>query len=275
MLHSIAARDDRVFVYSLSRNFGKEIAMTAGLDTAEGEAVILLDSDLQHPPELIPRMLDLWQQGNEIVTAVRTANNDSSPFKRLCSRLFYALMNRLCDTPIVPNATDFCLFSRRVCRALRAMPERHRFIRGLVSWIGFRRAFVEFEAPARAGGTSKYTLRQLWALASSAFFSFSTVPIKVAIRLGALMMCASLGYLAYILGMYLIVGVVTPGWASLICTLLILGGMQLVFMGLIGEYLARVYEEAKRRPLYFFQEVPAHDSSQSEEEELDSARVLA
>jgi dolichol-phosphate mannosyltransferase len=255
-LHELAARDERVFVYSLSRNFGHQVALTAGLDTAVGDVVVFLDSDLQHPPELIPRMLELWRQGHDIVSAVRTSTSDSGVFKRLSSRLFYAFINCLSDTPIVPNAADFCLLSRRAWRALRAMPERHRFLRGLVSWIGFRRTFVEFEAPARAAGHSKYTLRRMVALAVNAVFSFSTVPIRVASRLGAALVVGGLGYLTYILARYFLVADAVPGWGSLICTVLVLGGMQLIFMGLIGEYLARVYEEAKHRPLYFFNEEP-------------------
>ncbi len=255
-LNAIAGADDRVRVFSLSRNFGHQIALSAGLDTAAGDAVLMMDSDLQHPPELIPRMIELWREGHDVVSTVRRATEDSSLLKRLTSSGFYFLINRFGDTPIVPNAADFCLLSRRALEALRSMPERHRFLRGMISWIGYPRTFIEFEAPARAAGVSKYSMRKMLALALDATISFSTAPIKLARSVGAATVVAGLCYLVYVLCKAMFVGGVVLGWPSLICTILILGGVQLTFTGLIGEYLVRVFDETKQRPLYFFKQRP-------------------
>jgi len=273
LLHEIAERDERVFVFSLSRNFGHQVALSAGLDTAAGDAVVFLDSDLQHPPDLIPRMVELWHEGYDVVSAVRTGTADSGLLKRLSSRLFYALINRLSDTPIVPNVADFGLLSHRAWCALQHMPERHRFLRGMISWIGFRRAFVPFEAPRRAAGRSKYTPSRMLALALNGIFSFSSVPLRIASRLGVLLVVCGVGYLAYVLVRYFLGGGMVAGWSSLICTMLILGGTQLVFTGLIGEYLARVYEEAKQRPLYFFKEEPSREIGEPWHEQPIADRV--
>lgn len=256
-LNEIAERDPRVTVYSLSRNFGHQVALSAGLDAAVGDAVIMMDSDLQHPPEVIPEMVDKWLEGSDIVSAIRTSTADSSLLKRATAGGFYWLMNRFGDTPIIPNAADFCLLSRRAHQALCAMPERHRFLRGMVSWIGFSRALVPYTAAARVAGQSKYTTRKMVNLALNACFSFSTAPIKLASRLGVFVVLFGFVYLAYIVARYLLLGDLVLGWGSLMCITLVLGGLQLVFIGLIGEYLARVFEETKRRPLYFFKQQPS------------------
>ena len=255
-LNKIADCDPDVAVYSLSRNFGHQVALSAGLDTADGDAVVMMDSDLQHPPEVIPELVDKWLAGSDVVSAVRSSTDDSSLLKRLTSRGFYWLINRCSDTPIIPNAADFGLLSRRAHRALCVMPERHRFLRGMVSWIGFPRAIVEYAAAARVAGHSKYTPRKMINLALNAGFSFSTAPIKLASRAGALVVTLGFVYLAYIIGRHLLLGDLVLGWGSLMCTMLVLGGLQLVFIGLIGEYVARVFEETKRRPLYFFKQEP-------------------
>lgn len=255
-LNAIAERDRRVRVYSLSRNFGHQVALTAGLEAARGAAVVMMDCDLQHPPELIPKMVQLWREGNDVVSAVRTSTASASWFKRFSAGAFYWMINRLSDTPILTGAADFCLLSRRAHQALRAMPERHRFLRGMVSWIGFRRAVVPFEAPPRAAGKSKYTLLKMVGLALNATFSFSAAPIRLASRVGLAVVLCGAAYLIYILGRFALFGDLVPGWGSLICTVLLLGGAQLVFIGLIGEYLARVFDEAKGRPLYLLKQVP-------------------
>ena len=249
-LQSIANRDEAVRVISLSRNFGHQVALTAGLDHAEGDAVIMMDSDLQHPPSLIPQLLAAWRQGSDIVSAVRKQTAGASPFKRRSAELFYWLAGKLSDTPIEAGACDFCLLSCEAHRALRSMPEHHRFLRGMVAWIGFRREFIPFEAPVRRAGESKYTLRKMFRLATDAIFSFSTAPIRLASQAGGLMLLAASAYLAYVLGRYWILGDLIPGWSSLICTVLILNGMQLLCTGIVGEYVARMFEEAKQRPIY-------------------------
>jgi polyisoprenyl-phosphate glycosyltransferase len=255
-LNRIAAADPTVRVYSLSRNFGHQVALSAGLEVARGDAVLMMDSDCQHPPALIPQMVEQWRGGMDVVSAVRECRADQNWIQRYRSDAFYSLINWLSDTPIVARVADFCLLSRRAHRALRSLPERHRFVRGLVSWIGFPRSFLTYEAPPRAAGTSKYTLRRLIALALDAVFSFSARPIKTAGRLGLVIVLAGMAYLLYILADFFVGSAHVPGWASLISVLLILNGLQLIFIGLSGQYQARIFEEVKGRPLYFFKQVP-------------------
>ena len=256
-LEGIAAGDPHVEVYSLSRNFGHQIALTAGLDVADGDAVIMMDADQQHPPQLIPRMVELWERdGFDIVSTVRESTPGASVFKRTTSRLFYWGMNRLSDTHIVPGAADFCLLSRRAHDALRSMPERHRFLRGMISWMGFPRTFVPFVAPPRAAGKSNYTLIRMVSMAANALLSFSAVPMRVVSRGGFLIVTLGVLYLVYIVGRAVVLDDLVPGWGSLIAVVLILGGLQLIGIGVIGEYLARVFEETKDRPLYFFKRTP-------------------
>lgn len=255
-LNQIAAADPAVAVYSLSRNFGHQVALTAGLDAARGDAVVMMDADLQHPPSLIPDMVARWEQGADVVSAVRRTTANQTRFKRLTSRGFYKVLNLLSDTPIPEGAADFCLLSRRAHKALRDMPERHRFLRGMVSWIGFERVFVKYDAPARAAGRSKYTLRRMFRLASTAVFSFSAAPLRTASRVGLATIAAGFAYLAYIFVRYALYHDLVPGWSSVVCSIVILGGLQLFFIGLIGEYLARIFEEVKGRPLYLFKQKP-------------------
>jgi glycosyltransferase involved in cell wall biosynthesis len=255
-INAIAAQDNRVTVLSLSRNFGHQAALTAGLDYASGDAVILMDSDLQHPPGLIPEMVRMWLEGNDIVSAVRERTLDASVFKNLTMRLFYGVFNALSDTKIVPGAADFCLLSQRVCDSLRRMPERHRFLRGMVSWVGFRRAFVSYTAAQRPAGTSKFTPTRMAGLALDAVFSFSAAPIRLATRTGGVIVCIAGLYQIYVLFRYFFFRDTVVGWGSLVSLILILGGVQLLFIGVIGEYLARVFEEVKGRPLYVLKQAP-------------------
>lgn len=256
-LDALAAADPRVRVYALSRNFGHQVALTAGCDVADADAVVLMDSDLQHPPALVPELVARWRAGADVVSALRRATADASPFKRASAAAFYGLINQLSDTHVVPGAADFVLLSRRAHAALKRMPERHRFLRGMVSWIGFRRDYVPFDAPARAAGRSSYTLARMQRLASDALFSFSTAPVRLATRLGAAVVACGLLYLLYILAaVFVAPDRIVPGWTSLIIVVLILSGVQILLIGLIGEYVARVFEESKGRPLYFFRHTP-------------------
>ena len=184
IINRIARADPRVRVCSFSRNFGHQIALTAGLDCAVGDCVIMMDSDLQHPPTIIPELVEKWRAGYDIVSAVRLDTKGASLFKKLSSRGFYYLMNRLSDVHIPSGAADFCLLSRRVCEVLKSMPERHRFLRGMVSWLGFNRAAVLYDANERAAGSSKYTLTKMLSMALDAALSFSTTPIRLATRVG-------------------------------------------------------------------------------------------
>ena len=257
VLNELAAADPRVSAWSLSRNFGHQVALTAGIDVARGDALVLMDSDLQHPPELIPAMVARWRAGADVVSAVRSDTAGISIFKRATSRAFYDLLNSVSDTRLEPGAADFVLLSSRAHAALLRMPERHRFLRGMVSWIGFRREFLPYAAPPRRTGTSNYTLGRMVRLASDALFSFSTAPVRLATRMGLAVAACGLLYLGYILyALFVHPDRIVPGWTSLVIVVLILSGVQILFIGLIGEYIARIFEEAKGRPLYFFKQRP-------------------
>jgi dolichol-phosphate mannosyltransferase len=250
LLYSFAAEDARVGVISLSRNFGHQVALSAGLDHADADAVIMMDSDLQHPPAVIGELIRTWQGGFEIVSAVRARTEGASAFKNATASLFYKVFNLFSDTKILPGAADFCLLSRLAYEAVRQMPERHRFLRGIVSWIGFRRAVVYYTASARAAGTSKYSATRMFRFAFDAVLSFSAGPIRLAARVGLVAVIMAGVYFIYVFARYLLLGDLVAGWASLIAVVLAMGGFQLLFIGLIGEYLARIYEESKHRPMY-------------------------
>jgi glycosyltransferase involved in cell wall biosynthesis len=255
-LNRLAAADQRLRVYSLSRNCGHQIALSAGLDVTIGSAVVMMDADLQHPPALIPEMIALWRRGFDVVSAVREETEGASWFKNATAKTFYWLINRFGETTIVPGAADFCLLSARAHQAVCAMPERHRFLRGMVSWIGFNRAYVPFQAPRRPAGESKYTTFKMLSLAIDALFSFSAAPMRMATRLGLALLVPGALYFVYIVVRYVALDDFVRGWGSLIGTLMIIGGIQLIFIGMVGEYLARIFEESKRRPLYFFKQTP-------------------
>lgn len=255
-LNRLAEKDPAVRVCSLSRNFGHQIALTAGLDAAAGDAVLMMDADLQHPPSLIPELVRRWRDGHDIVLAIRKRTEGATWLKNLTSRCFYTLLNLLSSTKVPPGAADFCLISRRVVRSLGSMPERHRFLRGLISWAGFSRAFVEYQSPRRAAGHTKYSLVKMAALALDAVFSFSAEPLRLALRAGLAITVLGFVYLAWTLIKGFLLHALVPGYSSLIGVVVILGGCQLMFIGLIGEYLARVFEQVKGRPIYLLKQEP-------------------
>jgi dolichol-phosphate mannosyltransferase len=255
-LNGLAKSDRRVRVYSLSRNFGHQVALSAGLDVTLGTAVVMMDADLQHPPSVIPQMIARWRDGSDVVSAVRQDTEGATWFKRATADAFYWLINRFGDTSIVPGAADFCLLSARAHAAVCAMPERHRFLRGMVSWIGFQRTYVPFAAARRPAGRSKYTTFKMIGLAVDALFSFSAAPMRMATRLGVALLVPGTLYFLYIVARYVAMDDFVRGWGSLIGMLMIIGGIQLIFIGMVGEYLARIFEESKRRPLYFFKQTP-------------------
>jgi dolichol-phosphate mannosyltransferase len=242
---------DRITVLHLSRNFGHQAALTAGMDHADGDAVICLDADMQHPPELIPQLIARWEEGYEIVQATRREEPTASWFKQTTARLFYALINRLSATRIEPNAADFRLLSRRVVEVFKQdLRERDRFVRGLVRWVGFSYCTVDFEAPPRFAGHTHYSLRRMVSFARTGLISFSKAPLKVAVVLGFTVSALSLLYGVYAIFAYLFFSAVIPGWASTVLVGTFLGGCQLLFLGLIGEYIATIFDEIKARPLY-------------------------
>ncbi len=256
--------DPHVRVLLLSRNFGHQIAATAGLEAAAGAACVIIDADLQDPPELIPRMVQLWREGNEVVYGIRIEREGESRFKLWTAKVFYRLINRMSETKMPLDAGDFRLLDRKVVEVIKAMPERARFLRGMVSWAGFRQVALPYDRAARHAGESKYPLTKMIHFAMDGIISFSLVPLKLAIWTGFIAIwIAVAGIIVAILDRLLERGL-TRGWASLFVAVLFMGGVQLVSLGILGEYLGRIYTEVKRRPLYVVQErlgFPARDAA--------------
>lgn len=246
-----AVDDARIRLVQLSRNFGHQAALVAGLRHARGKAVITMDADLQHPPELIPQLVERWQAGHEIVQTVRREPVDVSALKRTGSRGFYRLLSMLTRLNVTPGATDFRLMSRPALDAFLAFGERCRFNRGLVHWIGFRYVEVPYDAQPRHAGRTKYSYRTMLRLAGDAVFSFSSWPLRLAGLAGALITLPAGVYLLFVLwARFFSPERVEPGWSSILATVLILGGVNLLVLWILGEYVGRMYEEVKQRPIY-------------------------
>lgn len=239
----------------LSRNFGKEIAMTAGFDHAEGEAVIVIDADLQDPPEVIPQLIAAWQDGYDVVYAKRTSRAGESRAKKTTAKAFYRAIQRVSGRVRIPeDSGDFRLLSRRAVDSLNQLREHHRFMKGLFAWIGFPQTAVLYERAPRAAGKSKWNYWELWNLSLEGFTSFTTAPLRMATYLGFATAATALTYGLYIILKALILGDPVPGFPSLVAVITFLGGIQLITLGIMGEYLGRMFNEVKQRPLYFVQE---------------------
>jgi polyisoprenyl-phosphate glycosyltransferase len=254
LLAGLNRTDARVGVIDLSRNFGKEIAMSAGLDSAGADAVIVIDADLQDPPELIPAMLRAWQEGSDIVLMRRSSRLQESWLKRATARAFYRAIGRIGTIDIPEDVGDFRLLSRRAVAALRRFPERSRFMKGLFAWIGFPSTEIGYERDARAAGRTKWSYWRLWNFALEGITSFSVVPLKVASYMGLLTALGAFARGAYVIAKTLLYGDPVAGYPSLVVLILFLGGLQLMALGIIGEYLARMFIEVKQRPLYLVQQ---------------------
>jgi polyisoprenyl-phosphate glycosyltransferase len=250
LLLELRAQDTRVKLVSFSRNFGHQMAITAGLDYSSGNAVIVMDGDLQDPPEVIPQLIAQWRAGNDIVFAVRSARMGESAFKRVTASLFYRTLQWLTTTQIPVDAGDFRLMSRAAVEALKPIRERNRFVRGLVGWIGFRRTSITYVRDSRYAGATKYPLGRMIRFALNGVFSFSFLPLQLATYLGFAVSLISFAYLLYAVWLKLFTSQVVMGWASVIVAVLFMGGVQLISLGIIGEYIGRIYEEVKQRPLY-------------------------
>jgi dolichol-phosphate mannosyltransferase len=248
-LNELAASDERVIVIELARNFGHQVAITAGLDYARGKAVAVMDADLQDPPEVLPEFIAKWREGNEVVYAVR-AKRKEGWLKRTSYKTFYRLLRHVANITIPLDAGDFCIMDRRVVDLLKSMPERNRFIRGIRSWIGLKQTGVPFERHGRHAGTSKYTVARLMLLALDGLISFSYVPLRIITALGLSVSLVALLLAIFFFVKKLLYGLNPPGYASLIVSIFFLAGIQLVTLGVIGEYVGRIFEEAKRRPMY-------------------------
>ncbi|MCH8855713.1 MAG: glycosyltransferase family 2 protein [Proteobacteria bacterium] len=237
----------------LSRNFGKEAALTAGLAVADAERVLLMDADGQHAPELVAQMDAAWQRGADMVCAVRAGREDEGLLKRLGTRAFYGIVNASSQLKIPPDAGDFRLLDRRVVAALNALPERNRFMKGLYAWVGFRTEFLPYTPQARTAGSSSFSARRLIRLALTGVTAFSNMPLRIWSGLGALVALGGLGYGAWIVLDHLIWGDQIPGWATLVVGLMFFGGIQMLSIGIIGEYVGRIFDEVKQRPVYLVQ----------------------
>ncbi len=253
--------DPRIKMVGLSRNFGKEVALTAGLHHARGQAVVPIDADLQHPPELIADFVARWREGNDVVYAVRRSRRDEPLAKRLSARAFYWLFDRLADVSMPEGAGDFRLLDRRVVDVINAMPERSRFMKGIFAWVGFRQVGIPYDPELRRVGASRWGFRRLLRFAFDGLTSFSILPLIVWGYVGAVIALMSLAAGAFFVLKTLILGVDVPGYASLIVAVFFFGGMQLLTLGVIGSYVGRVFEEVKRRPLYVVAETCGFDDA--------------
>jgi dolichol-phosphate mannosyltransferase len=248
-LTQLEQADNRIVVIELARNFGHQVAITAGLDFARGKAVAVMDGDLQDPPEVLPQFIAKWREGHEVVYAVRERRKESW-LMRCCYATFYRLLRRVANIDIPLDAGDFCIMDRRIVDLLKSMPERSRFIRGIRSWVGFRQVGLPFERHARHAGTSKYTVGRLMILALDGLISFSYVPLRVITVLGLSVSLLSLIMAVFFFVKKLIYGLNPPGFAAIITSIFFLAGIQLITLGVIGEYVGRIFEEAKQRPIY-------------------------
>ncbi len=246
---------NELVVIDLARRFGKEAAMTCGIDHALGAAVIPIDADLQDPPELIIEMINLWQNGFDVVLAQRIDRNTDGIFKRRTADWFYRLHNIISETPLPPNVGDFRLMDRKVVDAIKQLPERRRFMKGLFAWVGFRQATIPFTRKPRSAGQSKFSSWRLWNFALEGLTSFSTVPLRIWTYVGTFVALLSFIFGVVIIGRTILLGRDLPGYASLITVILFLGGIQLIGLGIIGEYLGRMYMEIKGRPIYIIRKI--------------------
>lgn len=243
-------RNPQIRIVKLSRNFGKEAALAAGLDHAAGDMVAVMDVDMQDPPELLTEMVARWREGYDVVYGRRVQRTNDSALKRMTARRFYKLFNQISDAPIPDNVGDFRLMDRSVVEALKRLPERVRFMKGLFSWVGFKSIAVDYERPARFAGQTKFRYWRLWNFALDGITSFSTVPLRIWTYVGSLIAAFAFIYGSFIILRTLILGVDVPGYASLLAVMLFIGGVQLIGLGILGEYLGRVFYEVKQRPVY-------------------------
>ena len=254
LLVEAAVRDPRIKVLGFSRNFGHQAAITAGLDFASGDAVVVMDADLQDPPSLIPEMVALYRQGYDVVSAQRVSREGEGLFKRATAALFYGLMRRAVDARLKPQVGDFRLFSHEAVAMIRGLREQHRFMRGMVAWLGLREAVIPFRRPPRMAGETKYPAWKMARFAWTAISSFSALPLKLSLAAGLALSAFGCAYSVWVLYETFVLGTTVRGWSSLVCLQLLFSGATLMALGVVGDYVARIYEELKGRPLYILSE---------------------
>jgi dolichol-phosphate mannosyltransferase len=259
-LRVLNRQENCVRVVSLSRNYGHQVAITAGLHNADGDAVILIDADLQDPPEVIPEMMKKWRDGYDVVYGVRASRDGETPFKLWTAKAFYRFINHLSETEIPLDTGDFRLIDRKVVNAFKEMPERDRFVRGMISWLGFRQTPFRYERSSRFAGETKYPFTKMVRFALDGILSFSMVPLRVATYAGFGASAVAVLGIVYALGLRLFTNIWVPGWTALMIAVLFMGGVQLLSLGIIGEYVGRIYGESKRRPLYLVDAYLGFDS---------------
>lgn len=262
VLQAIAAGDPRVSLLRLSRNFGKELALTAGLDLVDSDAAVVLDADGQDPPELLPAFVAKWREGFDVVYGTRTSRDGESWFKKATASAFYRVINRMSNTDIPADTGDFRLMSRRVLDALRGLRERQRFMKGLFAWVGFPHVSIAYQRQSRIAGATKFNYWRLWNFALEGITGFSTAPLRVATYIGLGTALLAFGYGAWVIAKTLLWGDPVQGWPTMMAVVLFLGGVQLMALGVIGEYLGRLYVEAKQRPLYLVRDWRPGDAGQ-------------
>ncbi len=260
-LKDMAINNPAVRVINFARNFGHQIAITAGMDYAKGDAIVIIDADLQDPPEVILQMVDKWKEGYEVVYGKRLKRDGETFFKRFTAKTFYRFLDSMTDVKLPVDVGDFRLIDRRVCDAMKCLPERSRYVRGLVSWVGFKQTSVEYHREKRFAGETKYPLKKMLKLAADGIFSFSYKPLKLATFMGMLVSALSFIYLIVVIVQGIIKKDIVSGWASSMAVSLFLNGVMLIVIGIMGEYVGRIYEEVKARPLYIVGELMGFEDS--------------
>jgi dolichol-phosphate mannosyltransferase len=254
IIADLARIDDHMRLIDFSRNFGHQIAVTAGLDYAQGQSVVIIDADLQDPPEVIPQMLEKWREGYDVVYGKRLKRQGETVFKKFSAFAFYRILGALANDNIPKDTGDFRLIDRKVCDAMKAFHEKNRFLRGMVNWVGFKQVALEYVRDERWAGETKYPLKKMLKFAADGIFSFTYKPLKLATYIGFLLSISGFLYLVYVLYQRLFTNYTQSGWASIIAVNLVFNGITLIILGIIGEYVGRIYEEVKGRPLYIVKE---------------------
>ncbi|PGA99159.1 glycosyltransferase family 2 protein [Bacillus toyonensis] len=254
ILSEIAANDYRTKIVNFARNFGHQVAVTAGIAAAKGDAIVIIDADLQDPPEVIPELIAKWEEGYEVVYAKRKQRKGETWFKLLTAKYFYKFLNYMSDIDIPKDTGDFRIIDRKVADVFNQMTERNRFIRGMMSWVGFRQTYVEYERDERFAGETKYPLKKMIKFASDGIIAFSTKPLRIVMSLGLLSVLISIIVLLYTITVKIIGDGIQTGWASIMVAITFFSGIQLLGLGIVGQYIARIYDESKNRPIYIVKE---------------------
>ncbi|MGG0217407.1 glycosyltransferase family 2 protein [Bacillus mycoides] len=254
ILSEIAANDYRTKIVNFARNFGHQVAVTAGIAAAKGDAIVIIDADLQDPPEVIPELIAKWEEGYEVVYAKRKQRKGETWFKLLTAKYFYKFLNYMSDIDIPKDTGDFRIIDRKVADVFNQMTERNRFIRGMMSWVGFRQTYVEYERDERFAGETKYPLKKMIKFASDGIIAFSTKPLRIVMSIGLLSVLISIAVLLYTITVKIIGKDIQTGWASIMVAVTFFSGIQLLGLGIVGQYIARIYDESKNRPIYIVKE---------------------